>query len=375
MAVVIVLYVGFFITGAILTGESLAALLHVTLAEGIWIGSAIAFIMTYFGYEFIHRYDKVGGSHRQSDFHCDHDQAHHGSSGPSCRVRRRVGDVVLLMVSIAATWQLTWAPYVSDYSRYLPVNTSTVQTFWFTYVGSAVAGVWLMVVGILAGTVAGSALSIDPAGYIGTLFPGAHWLAYIGIAASLLIIQAMSLYSGFLAIMGSLFASTKVPNAVNSRIVASLVIGVGGSIAAVAASGNFITNFTNFLLFLLYLLVPWTAINLMDFYVVRKGQYSIPDFFKSFWALRQSQHPNHHHLCDYVCSWNYRSPTAVSTRVQSLSTSWAEQTSPGLSDLIVAAGPLFRVGRTKHPQRNEIRACRNYVRRQFVGVMPAPEQR
>src|ERR1039458_6485479 len=279
MAAVIVLFVGFFITGAILTGESLAALLHVTLAEGIWIGSAIAFVMTYFGYEFIHRYDKFVAAIVSLIFVVITIKlvtvlpSHLPSSSPSW-------GVVFLMVSIAATWQLTWAPYVSDYSRYLPVNTSTIQIFWFTYLGSAVAGVWLMVVGILAGTVGGSALSVDPAGYIGTLFPGAHWLAFIGIAASLLIIQAMSLYSGFLTIMSILFASAKVPNAVNSRIVASLVIGVGGSIAAVAASGNFITNFTNFLLFLLYLIVPWTAINLTDFYIVRKGQYSIPDFFK-----------------------------------------------------------------------------------------------
>ena len=30
---------------------------------------------------------------------------------------------------------------------------------------------------------------------------------------------------------------------------------------------------------LLYLFTPWTAINLVDFYVVRKGHYSIREIF------------------------------------------------------------------------------------------------
>src|SRR3546814_556056 len=30
---------------------------------------------------------------------------------------------------------------------------------------------------------------------------------------------------------------------------------------------------------LIYLFTPWTAINLVDFYIVRKGHYSIPDIF------------------------------------------------------------------------------------------------
>ena len=33
------------------------------------------------------------------------------------------------------------------------------------------------------------------------------------------------------------------------------------------------------LVILLYFLVPWTAVNLIDFFVVRRGKYSIPDLF------------------------------------------------------------------------------------------------
>jgi len=34
---------------------------------------------------------------------------------------------------------------------------------------------------------------------------------------------------------------------------------------------------TNLLSLLLYLLVPWTAVNLVDFFLVRKGHYAITE--------------------------------------------------------------------------------------------------
>ena len=48
---------------------------------------------------------------------------------------------------------------------------------------------------------------------------------------------------------------------------------------AISASGSFITRFEDLLAVLLYLFTPWTAINLIDFYVVRKGHYSIREIF------------------------------------------------------------------------------------------------
>ena len=44
------------------------------------------------------------------------------------------------MASVVGVWQLSYAPYVSDYSRYLPSSTSTRAAFWYTY-GGTVLGV------------------------------------------------------------------------------------------------------------------------------------------------------------------------------------------------------------------------------------------
>ena len=51
------------------------------------------------------------------------------------------------------------------------------------------------------------------------------------------------------------------------------------SLLALASSQNFVEKFGEFLAVLLYLFTPWTAINLVDFYVVRKGHYSVREIF------------------------------------------------------------------------------------------------
>ncbi|HYM50972.1 MAG TPA: cytosine permease, partial [Candidatus Limnocylindrales bacterium] len=62
-------------------------------------------------------------------------------------------------------------------------------------------------------------------------------------------------------------------------------VAVGGGVSvisllvATAGAGNFMTSFENYLTALLYFLVPWTAINLTDFYLVRHGKYRTADFF------------------------------------------------------------------------------------------------
>ena len=45
----------------------------------------------------------------------------------------------LIQFGAVVSYQLTWAPYVSEYSRYLPEDTPTSTVFWWTYGGSASA--------------------------------------------------------------------------------------------------------------------------------------------------------------------------------------------------------------------------------------------
>jgi len=65
-----------------------------------------------------------------------------------------------------------------------------------------------------------------------------------------------------------------------SKRLASLGVAFVASVAlAVSSSHDFVNRFEDLLDLLLYLFTPWTAINLVDFYVVRKGHYSIREIF------------------------------------------------------------------------------------------------
>src|SRR6185312_17286872 len=63
------------------------------------------------------------------------------------------------------------------------------------------------------------------------------------------------------------------------RLTSLLVAMVVATALALGASGDFINRFSDLLAVLLYLFTPWTAINLVDFYVVRKGHYSVREIF------------------------------------------------------------------------------------------------
>jgi purine-cytosine permease-like protein len=51
-------------------------------------------------------------------------------------------------------------------------------------------------------------------------------------------------------------------------------------IGALLSTDSFLKNFNDFLLLVLYFFIPWTAVNLVDYYVVRRGHYAIAEIFK-----------------------------------------------------------------------------------------------
>ena len=75
------------------------------------------------------------------------------------------------------------------------------------------------------------------------------------------------------------FAYRWIPTA-KSRALISTVVLAACAIAAVFASKDFIGHFVDMVLVLLVVLVPWTAINLIDFYAIHKGKYDIASIFR-----------------------------------------------------------------------------------------------
>ena len=93
--------------------------------------------------------------------------------------------------------------------------------------------------------------------------------------------NAMNLYCGALSTMT--FGQTLVPSwspGAPSRIVISLIIFALALTAALLGKNSFLVNYEHFILLLLCVLVPWTAINLVDYYLLRHAHYDVESFFR-----------------------------------------------------------------------------------------------
>jgi purine-cytosine permease-like protein len=87
------------------------------------------------------------------------------------------------------------------------------------------------------------------------------------------------LYGGSLTLITMADSFRSVRPTVRLRLTGVVAVGAAAVIVALVTSSDFLTNFGNFLSTLLYFMIPWTAVNLVDFYFVRKGQYAVREIF------------------------------------------------------------------------------------------------
>jgi NCS1 family nucleobase:cation symporter-1 len=111
------------------------------------------------------------------------------------------------------------------------------------------------------------------------------WLGPILMVLFLLNIishNALNLYGAVLSIVTSIqtFASQWTPS-IKVRVVLSSVVLAACCVVALNASADFISQFIGLILALLLVLVPWASINLIDFYLIKRGSYDIASIFRA----------------------------------------------------------------------------------------------
>jgi NCS1 family nucleobase:cation symporter-1 len=92
-------------------------------------------------------------------------------------------------------------------------------------------------------------------------------------------VTALNMYGGSLTLISAIDSVRKVRPTVTVRAVTIAFTALLSLLGALAASEDFLANFENFLLLVLYLFIPWTAVNLVDYFVVRRGHYAIAEIF------------------------------------------------------------------------------------------------
>jgi nucleobase:cation symporter-1, NCS1 family len=279
IVIVVVMYVGFFASNLVLAGQSLNVLTSgISVDAGILIVGAVSVVVTIFGYDLIHAYARVmtylAGAALLLTFIwivAVHGAGHGFGSFGHATFAGFIGTV-----TVSALWQIAYAPYVSDYSRYMPADTGAKPAFWASYWGCSLGSILPMILGALIGVNTGDMVS------------GLH--SETGAVAALVIIiftvtiamtNSMNIYGGALSMIaiGQTFKPSWLPGAV-TRAVLTVVIYIAAVVPAIVSQNNFLVNYSNFILLLLYVLVPWTAINLVDFYLVRHGNYDVSQFFR-----------------------------------------------------------------------------------------------
>jgi nucleobase:cation symporter-1, NCS1 family len=186
----------------------------------------------------------------------------------------------LAQLFAAASYQLSWSIYVSDYSRYLPREVGVRESFWWTYLGAFVGGAWMMLVGSVA---AAEAPKLDVAAAMehaaDAITPGLGKVLLVAALLGLITISALNFYGASLTLLSVADTLRPLRCSVGKRLASLLLAFAASCIIAVSSSSDFVNRFEDLLAILLYLFTPWTAINLVDFYWVRRGHYSIREIF------------------------------------------------------------------------------------------------
>ena len=277
---VMLIYLGFFVSNTLLAAQAIASSSPFNSVGNIVLLGGLCFIVALFGYSLIHRLQKllsmvsivVFGIASVIAITLPIEPGQWTANGFS------LGSF-LASVSIAVTWQLSYAPYVADYSRYLPTSTSPRHVFWYSYAGTVIGGSWLMLLGaVLAKAVTGFSDNVGL--HLLSVLGGSTLLAVAFVLYGQIAINVFNLYGAFMSTVTVIepFAALKVTPRVRATFM--LIICAVATALCTLAKDDFIQYFLNFIFFMSYFLIPWTAINLVDYYALRKGVYQIADIFE-----------------------------------------------------------------------------------------------
>lgn len=180
-----------------------------------------------------------------------------------------------------AAYNITYAPSVSDYSRYLPRDARPGHIIAAVFLGATSAAIWLISLGAWLATRLGASdglVALHAAG--DALFRGFGVVMALASVTALVATMGLNAYSGMLTVVTGLNSLFDVPPTPRGRIISILAVAAAWIGITFAITANAIALLFATLSIMLYLLVPWTAVNLADYFFVRRGRYAITDLFK-----------------------------------------------------------------------------------------------
>lgn len=277
-----VIYLGFFISNITLSGRVINNVVpSIALHPATIIGAVAATLIGVVGYRFIHKINKVGAWVMGAAL----------IAGLSVMLTQPLpadfwqrGSFSLAgwfaTFCIGAVWQISFSPYTSDYSRYLPASVGILRPFLFTWLGACCGTILAFIFGMVAVHIIGGdteamAAVRQATGWLGPLL-------MVLFLANIICHNAMNLYGAVLSLITAV--QTFMPNwqpGSRVRMLFSLLVLTGSVWVALLASADFISFFINLILALIAVLIPWAMINLIDFYLIKQQQYDTEAIFSA----------------------------------------------------------------------------------------------
>ncbi|UXM94737.1 cytosine permease [Bartonella sp. HY329] len=284
LVLVVLMYLGFAASGTILSGQAINLILGVqNPAIGILIFGILTAFIAIIGYKLIHIIGRVASVISILGFiylgwrlFADYNVADAFGKQPFTIAS------FLLGMALSAGWQMTYAPYVADYSRYLPSNTSGKSTFWMTFLGTVISSQISMTFGVLLAALVGNEFRSNQVVFLGILAGPAlaAYFAYFIIVAGKMTPACLNAYGGCMTMLTTV-STFKKNQHVSPFLRAGLII-VFVAISVMIAlwgSADFLSKFKNFVLLLLAMFVPWSAVNLVDYYLISKEKVDVPALY------------------------------------------------------------------------------------------------
>ena len=174
----------------------------------------------------------------------------------------------LLAVAILASFNLSWATYSSDYTRYLPAKTDPRRVVRLALAGLLLSAIPFQLLGLVT---AGSVGEASPTAVIAGLQHAAGGLGPVVLAAIALSSISGNSFNDNTASYSLISAGIHMP-----RVWAAIATATLGYLLAVFGAGRYAELYTNYLVVTLYWIAPFIGIVLADWYLVGSRPRQVP---------------------------------------------------------------------------------------------------
>ncbi|NHN93788.1 purine-cytosine permease family protein [Acetobacter sicerae] len=184
--------------------------------------------------------------------------AHAGVTPSSASVATLSFASVTIALGAVSSFNMGWAAYASDYTRYVPETTSSRTVFLLTFLGTFLSSFIMELFGLLTGA---AIKDPSPGAVIDALNQWSGPFAPVALAAVAFSSIAINAANDNTASYALISAGVRV----NRMLSVAVTAGTAYTLA-VMGEGSFVSLYENYLLLALYWIAPWCGIVMADWY-------------------------------------------------------------------------------------------------------------